>query len=277
MILRNFLCGMAILALAACSKPVLDIAEPSEEQYLKAQTIIEDADIDPPRSVPQEDMSALVERILPPIRSAATQVCIELAQPAERCEHVRTARVTVYPDNPQINAYADASDSIGVYGGLVGAVGHEDEIAAILAHEYAHIIYGHVERKMNNAMVGLAIATGLSAALYGGSGSYDQQGAETIIQLGMEIGANAYSPELEIESDRTAIHILKTAGYSPAAMRDVLVRLSRVNKHGHNGEFVGEVGFFQTHPSDERRMAHIISAIEDAEAGIPLIVATDDE
>ena len=30
----------------------------------------------------------------------------------------------------------------------------------------------------------------------------------------MELGSRAYSPEMEIEADRTAIYILKNAGYS---------------------------------------------------------------
>lgn len=37
-----------------------------------------------------------------------------------------------------------------------------------------------------------------------------------------------------------------------------------------------KVGFLQTHPSDHRRIAHILNAVRDAEVGVPLKVHVRD-
>ena len=278
MTFKRILVLATMLALTGCSTPVLEIAEPTEEQQSEARNILENANVGPSRPIARSEMAAVVGRVLPPVKSAAFEVCNELAQPRERCELMRTARVTVYPDNAEINAYADSSDSIGVYGGLVETLGNDAEIAAILAHEYAHIMYGHVDRKMSNALIGLTIAGGLAAAISSGSGSYqDQQATESIMRLGAEIGANAYSPEMEIEADRTAVYILHRAGFPASAMQSALVRLSHTRVPRSDGTSSGEVGFLQTHPSDDRRLAHVYSATQDAESGVPLVVAGSSE
>ncbi len=278
MTFKRILVLATMLALTGCSKPVLEIAEPSEEQQSAARNILENANVGPSRPIARSEMAAAVGRVLPPVKSAAYEVCKELAQPRERCDLMRTARVTVYPDNAEINAYADGSDSIGVYGGLVDALGNDAEIAAILAHEYSHIMYRHVDRKMSNALIGLTIAGGLAVAVSSGSGSYhDQQTTESIMRVGAEIGANAYSPEMEIEADRTAVYILHRAGFPASAMQNALVRLSHARARRHDGAFSGQVGFLQTHPSNDRRVAHVYSAIQDAESGVPLVVAGSSE
>ena len=97
------------------------------------------------------------------------------------------------------------------------------------------------------------------------------------MRLGAEIGANAYSPEMEIEADRTAVYILHRAGFPASAMQSALVRLSQTRARWQDGTFSGEVGFLQTHPSDDRRLAHVYSATQDAEAGVPLVVAGSSE
>ena len=278
MTFKRILFLATMLALTGCSKPVLEIAEPSEEQQSAARNILENANVGPSRHIARSEMAAAVGRVLPPVKSAAYEVCNELAQPRERCELMRTARVTVYPDNAEINAYADGSDSIGIFGGLVDTLGNDAEIAAILAHEYSHIMYGHVDRKMSNALIGLTIAGGLAAGISSGSGShYDRQTTESIMRLGAEIGANAYSPEMEIEADRTAVYILHRAGFPASAMQNALVRLSHARARRHDGTFSGQVGFLQTHPSNDRRVAHVYSAIQDAESGIPLVVSGSSE
>lgn len=245
---------------------------------MAARNILENANLGPSRPIARSEMAAAVGRILPPVKFAAFEVCNELAQPRERCDLMRTARVTVYPDNAEINAYADSSDSIGVYGGLVETLGNDAEIAAILARELSHIMYGHVDRKMSNALIGLTIAGGLAAGNSSGSGShYVQQTTESITHLGAEIGANPYSREMEIEADRTAVHVLHRAGFPASAMQIALVRLSQARARRQDGTFSGQVGFLQTHPSNDLRVAHVYSAVRDAESGVPLVVAGSSE
>ena len=275
MIKARFKLGVfvAALALAGCSQPVLDIDEPSEGQRISAEEALNSTVVAPARDIHKSEMVSAVERILPSIRVASLEVCSELSLPAQRCEQVRIAEVSVSPNIDDPNAFADAQDNVQMTGGIVRISGSDDEVAAVLAHEFAHVMYGHVESKMSNALVGLAIAGGIALAVGSDGSVHDQQRSEDILRLGYGIGSQAYSPEMEIEADRTAIYILRKAGYQTTAMRDSIIRLSRIDlahKHGSNSQ---RVGFLQTHPSSDRRIAHIISAIDDAEAGVPLIVA----
>ena len=122
------------------------------------------------------------------------------------------AKVRVDTDKRNINAFADDDDNVGVYGGLVHHMGTDAEIAGVLAHEFAHIMYGHVGKKKINAIVGGLIFGSLALAASVGSGEDGQQLIRDATELGWDIGSTAYSPEMEIEADRTAVYILHKAG-----------------------------------------------------------------
>lgn len=194
---------------------------------------------------------------------------MDISRPLERCAQVLRAQVVVLEHEEDPNAFADQYDNVYVHGGLVSTSGSDQEVAAVLAHEFAHIMFGHVESKMENALAGMALAGGLLIAL-GDEATYNEQTIESVLQTGYVIGSRAYGPEMEIEADRAAIYILKHAGYSTTAMRDSLVRMHR-NSARRSGLFPQKVGFLQTHPSNDRRIAHIMSAIVDVERGVPLV------
>ena len=263
----------AAVALAGCSKPVLHIDEPSEMHQEIADEVLDSTALGPSRNIGVADVTATVARVLPPIRRASHEICWELSLPAGNCRAVLDAEVTVDPAEADPNAFADMHGNVHMHGGIVSISGSDDEVAAVLAHEFAHVMYGHVERKMSTALVGMAVAGGLALAITSDGGAYDQRATEDFMQVGYDVGSHAYSPEMEIEADRTAIYILERAGYRPSAMRDTIVRLSRMEQAYRLGLIPHRVGFLQTHPSNDRRIAHILSAIDDAEAGYPLVVA----
>ncbi|MCY4542375.1 MAG: M48 family metalloprotease [Rhodobacteraceae bacterium] len=258
----------AIIAVAGCGGPVLDINTPSELHQSQATEVLARTAVAPARNVRRHQISSTVDRVAWRVRAASHSICIELQLPYERCEEVRTAQINVETYNNDPNAYADLDGNIGLHGGLVRISGSDDEIAAVLAHEFAHVMYGHVDSKMNNTLVGMTIGAGLASAF----AENDPRMTEGLVELGGDIGSTAYSVEMEVEADRTAIYILKRAGFRPTAMRDTIVRLSREDVR-RQASGMGSVGFLQTHPSNDWRVAHILSAIEDAEYGVPLIIA----
>ena len=258
------------LALAGCATPHLEIAEPSDRQKAEAETALKFTAVGPPRNVAADRMVPTVNRVLRRVRLASHAVCTELKLPEERCKPMLESRVLVDPNKKDINAFADGNDNVGVYGGLVRHMGTDAEIAGVLAHEFAHVMLGHVEKKTTNALIGglvLGVLTGVASAA---AGSQDQRPVRDMTKLGWEIGSTAYSPEMEIEADRTAVYILHKAGLPLTALQSALVRMSRARAQRSSGAFSGTVGFLQTHPSDDRRHAHLISAMEDVRAGKPL-------
>ena len=215
-------------------------------------------------------MKERLDSVLPDIRYATDQVCKRLNLEEARCTEAAFAPVTFYASKGELNAYADLYDEVGVFGGLA-KISTEEELAAVVAHEFSHVMLGHVQKKVKNALAGMAIAGGLAAAYAGYTGTDASTYGEDWMRAGQVAGSRAYSPEMEIEADRLAVYILKEAGYPPTAMRDVIIRMHRAKPPKRRGLFrPKQVGFLQTHPSNDRRIAHILAAIRDAEANVPL-------
>lgn len=260
---------VVVLVVVGCARPVLEIAEPSEDHEETADFALERVVLEPSRRTPPWEMKAALRRVLGPIRDAAFAVCLaEIGYDAGKCGRVLPARVNLYSRAPGINAYADQWHNIGILGGLVAEMGNDDELAGVLAHEYAHILLGHVEKKTRNALVGAAVAGGFAAWSQSRSQSYNPQVVENAMAVGAMAGSRAYSEQMEIEADRVGVYILKAAGFSTYGMGDAILRLSRAKPKGSRffGLMPARIGFLRTHPNYDRRIAHILSSIEDAKA-----------
>ncbi|MCY3982644.1 MAG: M48 family metallopeptidase [Roseovarius sp.] len=268
----RFLPVLLVIAalVSGCDAPVLDISEPSHHEKTSARRALDSVSIPPPRRIPASEMQKTIERVEGPIRKAAFEVCRELTLPDVRCQNVLASDLQVMATDQDMNAYADYHNNVGFTGGMIHYSGSDEELAAVYAHELAHVMYGHVDKKINNMLMGMIIGGGIGlAAAYNADPYYDDRITYDLMNTGAAIGSVAYSPEMEIESDRTAIYILEKAGYSPDSMRDVIVRLHR-HQDGAIGGHPNGVGFLQTHPSNDRRIAHILSSIDDVKSGVPL-------
>ena len=261
----------AVLILSGCAKPVLDVPEPSAIYGVRAQAALRNTRLDaPPRTVSWLRGDGL-ERVINPVRRSAYELCKRQAMTSNGCADVLTSKVTLYTQEHSINAYADRNHDVGVFAGLVKVAGNDAELAAVMAHEFSHIMLGHVEKKTKNALVGMTLATGLAGAFAASTGANPQSFGRSWQNVGLLAGSRAYSPEMEIEADRMAIYILKEAGYPPTAMRDVIIRMHRAKPVRTKGRpSPRRVAFLETHPSNNRRIAHILQAIRDVESGVPL-------
>ncbi len=133
----------------------------------------------------------------------------------------------------QVNAHADQNDDIYVYAGLLEYVDNEDELAAVIAHEIAHVVNRHIAKSM-------LIQTAASALIYVATngesgGSVTPAGDLAMLKL---------SRTYEYESDATAVDLLVNAGYNPLAMISFLQSLSSGGK---------SIDVFSTHPANNKR------------------------
>lgn len=257
-----------------CATPLLNIPEPTEQQLVEARKHL--GNTAPSEFTLPGSMEALqteFDKAAVRVISAADRLCreVRLHSSDARCSPI-LLRPQLYRSQ-EVNAFADEHDRIGVYTGLLFNMRVRSEIAAVLAHEYAHVMLGHVQKKGSNTLTGMLVGSGLAVALASASGTHlDDRTMEAWQKLGVLAGSRAYSPEMEIEADRLAVYMLKKAEYPVTAMRDVIVRLHRLKTPNRSsGTSVGRVGFLETHPSDDRRMAHILSAVKDVLAGVPLM------
>ncbi len=250
-----------------CSKPVLDIPDPQKRHLQQAKSTLSYTSIAPaPTFTGLVGMQQKLDRVTANLRSATFRVCHRFGLEMDRCEKASNAPIKLHHDVNDINAYADHNDTVGVYGGLTNRL-TEDEVAAVIAHEFSHVMLGHSNKTLTNALVGMLIGAGVIAALADSEDiPLQSQDLETAMDLGGFIGSRVYSKDMEIEADHIAIHILKEAGYSTKVMRDAIIRLSRIKEKASYDKSIGKVGFLRTHPTDERRMAHILKTMEEVKS-----------
>ncbi|MGQ9830517.1 MAG: M48 family metalloprotease [Thermochromatium sp.] len=161
-------------------------------------------------------------------------------------------------DQPVINAIAGPGGNIGVYSGLILATETESELAAVLAHEIAHITQRHLLRMVedqNKALIP-TLALTVAAAILGAQVS-DDAGAAALV--GVQAAALQhrinFTRENEYEADRLGITILAKAGFDPYAMAGFFGRLSRSSRIYENNA----PEFLRTHPVNADRIAEALS------------------
>lgn len=116
--------------------------------------------------------------------------------PVAGCNHP----VTVTADSA-VNAFADGR-RILVTSGMVRFTESDEELALVIAHELAHNVMGHIEKRMGNSLIGLLIGAVVSAA----------SGVD-VTRLGADLGALVYSKEFEAEADYVGLYYAARAGY----------------------------------------------------------------
>lgn len=153
-----------------------------------------------------------------------------------------------------INAFAAPGGYLGFNIGLINSVGSEDELAAVVGHEIAHITQQHTLRAFEDSKkTTLPIALAMLGAMVASRGRSDDAG-QAAIMSGLSLiqqRAINFTRYDEIEADRVGIQTLARAGYDPLAMADTFAMFQRVMRT--NGVDIPE--FLRTHPVDVNRIA----------------------
>ena len=160
----------------------------------------------------------------------------------------------VIVDSPILNAFAVPGGVIGIHHGLFRYAETEQEIAAILAHEIAHLSQRHfargVEAQQKSAvfnMAGLLASVVLMATVGGEAG----MAALNTVQGVAQASQLRHSRGREAEADRVGIDTLVSAKMDPRAMAYMFERLERSTRY--NADEMPE--FLRTHPVTKSRIA----------------------
>ena len=263
--MRGLLVLAALCAAAGCSGPTWDTPDPVPSELQWARKEIAEASVAPSRNTPPEDMLKVAERVRKRVMPAAYRVCSRMY--ASGCEIMATQPLLVIAHSRAVNAYADANNRVTLLGGLVSAVGSDDELAAVMAHEYAHVIIGHVHQMQGNAglgaLVGALAGTAVGVGLYTPGSTVIEDFGSAGYELGSSVGATMYTIEMEREADHVGAYILHEAGYDLNAGRTMWIRLAREAQSGTPLGKRSLRGYFRTHPTTEARyVAWVKSAAE---------------
>ncbi len=204
------------------------------------------------KSVAADVVTRLGGRALPPghaasryLRDVGTVVALaaaELREQDDRPYPLKGYRF-ILVEASQVNAVGMPGGFVAVTSGAFRAVRGEDELAAVLAHEIAHIQKGHAIRPVEVAReqenLTSAMLAGTSPVVHTFFGKAVSAAADFVLDKG-------YGKANELEADAFAARILSRAGYDPAALSAFLSRLTGAAAEG---------GFFQRHPPAAERVA----------------------
>ena len=129
-------------------------------------------------------------------------------------------------DTPTVNAFAGPGGIIAVNAGLVTLTESESELAAVLAHEIAHVTQRHLARLLDRSQLGsLAALASVLAAI--AISTQDVNAGQAVLAAGIagtQQSALKYSRANEREADRTGMVLLDQAGFDPKAMPEFFER-----------------------------------------------------
>jgi beta-barrel assembly-enhancing protease len=158
-------------------------------------------------------------------------------------------------DSDEVNAIAAPSGFILVTRGLLRCCKTEDQLAAVLAHEVAHIQLEHGIHAISSSRWRTA---GMTAVLEGGKSFGGQQLSEVVgtfhdcvNDIATKAMNSGYARGQEFAADKTAVAILARVGYSPAALADMLQQLGLRTKPEDTR------GFGKTHPPPQARLKEL--------------------
>jgi len=164
---------------------------------------------------------------------------------------------------PMVNAFALPGGYILVTGDLIAAAETPDEVAAVLAHEIAHVERRHV---MQAVWRSLGAGMLLDLVVGGGTGA----GQQAVLLAG-QASEMSFDRAAETEADELGRSFLHEAGLSSRGMADFFERMAE-------GEIdtpaqVAEVSeWWMTHPNTDRRIQAARAAERD---GAPALSAAD--
>ena len=152
-------------------------------------------------------------------------------------------------DKSYANAYSTPGGYVFITKGAIDMAQDEAELAAVLAHEVAHVTHRHIVKDLNIHGTERANLSGLTRIL-GAFGDTTRVALSKTVDKAMSILFNTgYNTREELEADQTATLLLAETGYDPTALKRYLQRLATAMQASHGNET-------QTHPpSAERQQA----------------------
>ncbi|MBX7143143.1 MAG: M48 family metalloprotease [Oligoflexia bacterium] len=165
-------------------------------------------------------------------------------------------------NSDEVNAVSAPGGFVFVSRGLLKQVHDEDMLAAVLAHEVAHIVKAHGVNAISEGHMSKALVLLGKEAVTSAAGQDVQMltsaFSDSITDVANSLLTKGYSRRQEYEADEYAAELLKRAGYNPHALVKLLEGLK-----GLEGSSSG--GWMSTHPDAEDRIDEVESVAKDDE------------
>ena len=179
---------------------------------------------------------------------------------------VRAAPGAKYPytfavaDLPEINAFSLPGGPVWINRGVLSKAANESQVAAVLAHEVAHIAKRHGADRLTQGMVA-KWGLGLLGALLGNTGGAGTaQAAASVLTGGVFLKFNRAE---EREADEAGMTILTRSGWSGRGMVELFQMLAREASRDQSSVDA----FLSSHPSPQDRIDNLAAQVKRQKGG----------
>tara|TARA_R110001583_G_scaffold21964_4_gene82880 strand:- start:180 stop:968 length:789 start_codon:yes stop_codon:yes gene_type:complete len=152
-------------------------------------------------------------------------------------------------DSEQVNAFALPGGKIGVYTGLLQVAKNQDQLAAVIGHEIAHVQANHSNERLSSSQI-TGYGTQIAQTAIG-STEYSAMGMAAL-GLGVQYGITMpYGRAQESESDILGLHLMNDAGFDAQQSIELWKNMAKASGGNEPMEFLS------THPSNETRINNL--------------------
>jgi predicted Zn-dependent protease len=160
-------------------------------------------------------------------------------------------RVTIL-NSPSVNAFALPGGFLYVTRGLLALANDSSELAAVIAHEMAHVTATHAEQRAVR-QAGADIVKEVVADVLTGDNSVTLETSQLTL--------SQFNQNQEFEADQVGIKTIAAAGYDPYASARFLQSMRRYSDFQANKTGSGSTGdFLSSHPSTPKRIEAAVLA-----------------
>lgn len=249
---QNLFFVFACISLAACQAPTSYTPELTREE-IHAEEVSQQRMVDeikarggrPKAWRNHKNMRKQFETVGERIEKAGAEICVEAHLQKNGCYYYFKMN-----QNDDINSQADGKNII-IFTGMMRFIESDDELAVVMAHEFAHNLMGHVSAQNKNATFGKIL--GLAADAFADSQGINMGGE--MAKAGAEIATLTYSVDFEKEADYIGIYVMAKAGYDINQAAKLWRRMSIEDPDGiYNSS---------THPSNAARFVALQKTIHE--------------
>lgn len=250
----------AAVAIAACGT-AYELPSTAGAYEAQAIRIFADARNAPPiKPISAGAAEARFNRVARRVRPAGRFACEQLRGPQVDCQ----VQIEIDRQMKEANAYFTYEKGrpvIRMSLPLLQATRNDDEAAFVMAHEYGHLIGGHIEKKQQQVAAGALIAGTLAGLATAAGGDFDDDALVRGLGVGAAVGGIAYSQSYELESDSLGTRIAHAAGYDAPTGARFFARPGKPQSPS------GGLNFWSTHPPDEKRLALVLATQAEIDRG----------
>lgn len=174
-------------------------------------------------------------------------------------------------DTKQLQAISLPDGSIFVSRGMLQLLETDDELAAVLSHEVAHVTHRHILKTYERAVSGGRILGGVVASIATALVGMPALGIEFV----QAVGERGYLPKQELQADVTALRYMRRCDYDPDIYPAVLKKIAQ-HALTHPDAVPAQLSKRKTHPNVGARLAFIQQALERVKREEPVLYKAGD-